>query len=30
MESVEIARRKPDLRALDAGVKAWFETRGRQ
>jgi alpha-glucosidase (family GH31 glycosyl hydrolase) len=30
MESVEIARRKPDLRALDAGVKGWFETRGRQ
>jgi len=24
-ESVEIARRKPDLRALEAGINAWFE-----
>ena len=25
-ESVEIARKKPDLKALEAGVKSWFET----
>jgi hypothetical protein len=25
MESVEIARKKPDLGALEAGVNAWFE-----
>ena len=26
-ESVKIAQKKPDLRALDAEVKAWFEKR---
>src|SRR5688572_24184509 len=27
LESVEIARRKPDLKSLDAGVKEWFEKK---
>ena len=27
MESVEIARKKPDLKALEASVKAWIEKR---
>jgi len=26
-ESVEIARKKPDLKALEASVKMWFEKR---
>jgi alpha-glucosidase (family GH31 glycosyl hydrolase) len=28
-ESVEIARKKPDLKPLDASVKAWFEKQGK-
>jgi hypothetical protein len=26
--SVETARKKPDLRALEAGVNAWFQQNG--
>ena len=29
-ESSEIAQKKPDLKALDAEVKAWFENQGKQ
>jgi hypothetical protein len=28
-ESLEIAQKKPDLKRLDADVKAWFEKRKR-
>jgi hypothetical protein len=28
-ESLEIAQKKPDLKRLDAEVKAWFEKRKR-
>ncbi|MBZ5496103.1 MAG: hypothetical protein LAP85_06840 [Acidobacteriia bacterium] len=29
-DSLALARSKPDLKALDAQVKAWFDRRGQQ